>query len=421
MRCIPICTILVIVLVSSSVTAQESTNGQGEGGEEMDAQTNDELLESLVIGQTAFALDLLQQLRDEPGNLFFSPYSISTALAMVFAGARGDTQAEMARVLHWEHGAQALLSSVSVLTQRFSPDTSDEAEQTAGQLELAVANSMWLDAGYHFLPEYLGLLAAELETGAQNLDFQNHPEDARQTINDWVSQATEARIADLLGPGSIDELTRLVLANAVYFRANWQNEFDPANTTAQAFHRLDGNEVTVPTMHRTDYIWAFEGPDYVAVDLLYVGGDTSMLVVVPNSGTFEGFEQRLDAGLLSTISGGMTSRYVDLSFPGFEVEQRINLGEVLSSMGIETAFSENADFSGMDGTRELYISSVFHKAFVTVDERGTEATAATTAVMGWQSIPPPPLEVHVDRPFLFVIRHRGTGAILFMGRVVDPD
>lgn len=421
MRYLSVCVLLLFISASPSVTAQESTDGQGEGTEEMDAHNNGELLEALVAGQTTFAFDLLQQLQTEPGNLFFSPHSIATALAMVFVGARGETQTEMADVLHWEQEAQALLSGTSRLNQVLTPNTSEQTDETSGQLELVVANSMWLDAAYHFLPEFLSLLTTEGEAVAQNLDFRGEPEQARQTINDWVSNVTEQRILDLLGPGSIDERTRLVLTNAVYFRANWQNEFDPAITTDQAFHRLDGSEVTTPMMHRTDYIWAFEGPDFVAVDLLYQGGDTSMLVVVPDSGTFEGFEERFDADLLSTISSGITSRYVDLSFPGFEVEQRVNLGDALISLGMETAFSQNADFSGMDGTRELYVSNVFHKASATIDERGTEAAAATAVVIGWQSIPPPPLEVQVDRPFLFMIRHRETGTILFMGRVVDPS
>ena len=418
MRSILLCVVLVGFSISAPAAAQEAANEPVEESGEMDTHSDTEPLESLVAGQTAFAFDLFHRVRNDAGNLFFSPHSISGALAMVFAGARGETQRQMASVLHWQADAQALLSSTRGLQGRLS---SDGAAETSGELEVRIANSMWMDAGYPFSADFVSLLGGDFGAGAHSVDFRANTEAARQAINSWISDATNERINDLLGPGSIDEMTRLVLANAIYFRASWHLEFDPAITTDQTFRLLDGSEASVPMMHQTDHLWFYQGSGFVAVDLLYRGGETSMLIILPDTGTFSAFEERLGPDLLAATTSDLGSRYVDLLMPRFGVEQQIDLKDALAPMGMAVAFGDDADFSGMDGTGDLYISNVFHKAFVTVDERGTEAAAATAAVMGWQSIPPPPVEVHVDRPFLFVIRHRQTGAVLFLGRVVDPS
>ena len=409
---------LVAYTSCTVANAQEANTEPAEEVEVMDANSDGVQVESLVASQTELAFDLYHRARSDGENVFFSPHSISSALAMVFAGARGETQRQMAGVLHWQSDGQALLASIRNLQDQL---TSREAADAPGALALHIANSLWMDGGYQFAADYVSLLGGDFGAEAQTVDFRGGTEAARQAINTWISDTTNERITDLLGPGSIDEMTRLVLANAIYFHANWHLEFDPDITTNQVFRLLDGSAATVPLMHQTNHLWFFQGSGFVAVDLLYQGGETSMLIILPDAGTFSAFEEQLRPDILTSITDGLESRYVDLLMPRFGLEQSIGLKDALVTMGMPVAFGDEADLSGMDGVGELYISNVFHKAFVAVDEQGTEAAAATAAVMGWQSIPPPPVEVHLDRPFLFIIRHRESGAVLFMGRVLDPS
>ncbi len=380
-----------------------------------------EELQELVNGNTAFALDLYQALREgSGGNLFFSPYSISIALAMTYAGARGETEKEMAQVLHFTLPQSRLHPAFNSLDLTLKSRAQPEQEGGKG-FQLNIASAIWGQQGHKFLQEFLDTLAQNYGAGLMLLDFAHDPEAARKTINDWVSEQTEGRIQELLPRGVIDFLTRLVLTNAIYFKAAWAEPFKKELTSDGTFHLLDGSGVTVPMMHQTTDLGYAEGEGYQAVEIPYEGRKLAMVILLPAEGRFEAFERSLNAERLQSILRGMTYREVELTLPRFQVESGFRLAETLKAMGMRTAFNpEEADFSGMDGTRNLYIGDVLHKAFVSVDEEGTEAAAATAVVIKETAMPRPPVKVTVDRPFIFLIRDLPTGTVLFLGRVLNP-
>jgi len=286
---------------------------------------------------------------------------------------------------------------------------------------LNIVNSIWGQKDYHFLTTFLDLLAENYGAGLRILDFANAPEESRITINDWVSDQTEGRIEDLIPQGLINALTRLVLTNAIYFNAAWQYPFSEDMTKDGPFYLLDGGEVTVPMMRQTESFGYAEGNGYQAVELPYDGRELSMVILLPQAGQFGTFEETLDAQWVDAIVKELETRRVTLTMPRFEFESGFSLKEVLATMGMPVAFSGGADFSGMTGNRDLFISDVVHKAFVSVDEAGTEAAAATAVVMELTAVPGAPVEVTVDRPFVFLIRDIETGTILFIGRIVNPS
>ena len=372
-------------------------------------------LAQLVDGNSAFAFDLYQALRDREGNLFYSPYSISLALAMTYAGARGETEQQMAETLRFTLAQERLHPALNALDLALTAQANQD-------FELNIANSLWGQADYAFLAEFLDTLAQNYGAGLRLLDFESAPEPSRQTINEWVSEQTEERIMDLIPQGAITPLTRLVLANAIYFDAEWVHPFAKDLTRDAPFYTLDGGQVSAPMMAMNDpaMLSYAQGAGYQAVELPYQGNEMSMLVVVPDAGQFESFEAALDAKQVDAILEQVESKRVVLNMLKFTYESKIGLAGTLAGMGMPNAFG-NADFSGMDGTHDFVISGVFHKAFVAVDEAGTEAAAATAVVVGLTSIAPEPdVVLTVDRPFVFVIRDMESGTILFVGRVVNP-
>ncbi|KAB1187651.1 MULTISPECIES: serpin family protein [Haloferax] len=385
---------------------------------------DDERLAALAAGNAEFALELHNHLAaNTGGNQFLSPYSISVALAMTYAGARGDTREQMEETLHYTlgddvHPAFADLQS-KLDSRATATDPADDSEVDAFQL--AVANALWGREGYPFSEDYLALLEENYGAGLREANFAGDPDGERERINDWVADQTEDRIEDLLPPDSITPQTVLVLTNAIYFMASWLHKFDPENTEDGTFTALDGTESTVPLMHREmDRVNYASVPGAQAVELPYIGEDVSMVLILPDEGTFEEFEQNLTADRLFGIFQEMSDATGSLVFPRFEFETEVQLSTALSDLGMPIAFGGGADFSGMvDGDQSgLAIDEVFHKTFVSVDEEGTEA-AASTAVVMLESLPPSWGELRFDRPFLFCIRDRPTDAILFYGRVVD--
>jgi serpin B len=373
-------------------------------------------------GNNAFAFDLYRFLRKEKkdSNLFYSPYSISLALAMTYAGARGQTEQQMAQTLHFLPQSR-LHSAFNGLDLELAKRGQDAKGKDGKGFRLNIANAIWGQQGYRFLPEFLDLLAENYGSGLRLLDFAADPESSRVTINNWVSDQTEGRIKDLIPKGMLDKLTRLVLTNAIYFNAAWGTPFEKSQTQDGAFHLQNGDQVTVPMMKQTTSLGYAEGQNYQAVELPYDGRELSMVILLPKAGQFEAFEGALDAGQVNDIFKNLKQRQVALSMPRFKIEAEFSLAETLAAMGMPVAFASEADFSGMDGTRNLLISDVVHKAFVSVDESGTEAAAATAVVMKLTSVmPEQPVEVTVDRPFIFVIRDIQTGAILFVGCMVNP-
>ena len=376
-------------------------------------------LTDLVGGNSAFAFDLYQALSKEGGNLFYSPYSISVALAMTYAGARDETERQMADTLHFILPQDHLHPTFNSLDLELASRGEGAKGKDEKGFRLNIVNAIWGQKDYKFLANFLDVLAENYGAGLRLLDFRNAPEQSRITINDWVSDQTEGRIEDLIPQGVIDALTRLVLTNAIYFNAAWLNPFSEDATHDGTFHLLDGGEVTVPMMRQTESFGYAEGEGYQAVELLYDGGELSMVILLPEVGQFEAFEGSLDADHVDTITRDLAYRQVALTMPKFEFESDFSLAKTLAAMGMPVAFSEAADFSGMTGPRDLAIAEILHKAFVSVDEAGTEAAAATAVVMKETAIPEPPVEVTVDRPFVFLIRDIETGAILFVGRVVN--
>jgi serpin B len=378
-------------------------------------------LTDLVDGNNAFAFDLYQAIKEKEGNLFYSPYSISLALAMTYAGARSATKQQMAETLRFTLDQSKLHPAFNSLDLELASRGEGAEGKDEGGFRLNIVNEIWGQKDYTFLNEFLDVLAENYGAGLRLLDFINAPEESRVTINDWVSDQTEGRIEDLIPQGAIDALTRLVLTNAIYFNAAWLNPFNEDITDHSAFYLLDGGEVIVPMMMQSDSFGYAEGTGYQAVELPYDGRELSMVILLPDTGEFEEFEGSLDAALTNTVTNDLIYKEIALTMPKFEFESEFSLADTLAAMGMPVAFTGAADFSGMTGNRDLAIAEVLHKAFVSVDEAGTEAAAATAVVMNLTAAPGEPVEVNLDRPFIFLIRDIETGAILFVGRVVNPS
>lgn len=368
------------------------------------------VLEAVAEGHNDFAFGLYQAIRGEGSNLFYSPYSISTALAMTYAGARGETAAQMAEVLGFAEDQDALHPAMNAIAQRLMAQDS---------LTLTVANSLWAQEDYAFLESYLDALARNYGAGLYLVDYIDPMarEAARQAINAWVEAETQGKIEELLKQGMLTDLTRLVLANAIYFKGDWETPFRHGTNDAP-FILLDGSKVTVPMMARRAATPYAGKNDYQAVALPYVGERMQMVVIVPTEGAFAKVEAMLDAEFASSVVSQLETTDVKLHLPRFSYDARLDLEQTLAAMGMPDAFdAERADFSGMDGTTHLHLSRVAHKAFVTVDEEGTEAAAATGIIVEVESMP---LEVRADRPFIYFIHDTELDLILFMGRVVNP-
>ncbi len=369
---------------------------------------------ALSEGNGAFALDLYRQLQKTDGNLFYSPYSISAALAMTYAGAAGTTAEQMADTLHFTLPQEGLHPAFNWLEGELASRGKGEDEA----FRLHVANAVWGQKDYQFKTAFLDTLAENYGAGLRIVNFGD-PEESRETINDWISEQTKERISDLIAPSDITTDTRLVLTNAVYFKAAWKYKFLESETTDQPFYLLDGGNVTVPMMQQT-MLFGYaegEGEGYQAVELPYEGDELSMVVLLPEKGKFAAFENTLDYETVTSILDMLETRNTRLTMPKFGFTSDFNLKEMLSDLGMVAAFSsEDADFSGMTDIEELWLDDVVHKAFVSVDENGTEAAAATGAI----AVASMPGVVTIDRPFIFLIRDIETGTILFMGRVVNP-
>jgi serpin B len=374
--------------------------------------------ESPVEGNTAFALDLYGQLKSKPGNLFFSPYSISTALAMTYAGARGDTEKQMRQVLHIAPDQQKLHSSFGKLQAQLS-----NAGKQDG-IELNIANALWAQKGHPFLSDFLEISTRDYLASVQQADFKTAAEAARAGINQWVEHKTKDKIKDILPPGSLDDSTRLVLANAIYFKGTWAKPYVASKTRLEPFIISFENQIEVPLMHHFDEVRYVENNDLQAAEFPYKGGTLSMVVLLPRQ--VDGcsrLEARLNPDLVSGSLKEMKKQRVEIFLPKFELESDFNLNDPLIRIGMVDAFGLQADFSGMDGTRLLYISSVFHKAWGKVDEEGTEAAAATAvgAVTSGIVVEPPHPVFRADHPFIFFIRDTKSGSLLFLGRFTQPQ
>ena len=398
------------------VAAEENAVWPG-GGTGM--PPDDRSAESVVTGSNRFACDLYRRLADDSGseNLLFSPYSISSALAITYEGARGTTADEIRSVLH-------LPANDTLRREGFS--RLDAGLKVAGaNCTVQTANALWAEKTYPFLPEYIALAERWYSANAMNLDFASAPDASRQAINRWVEGRTGGKIRDLLPPASIDPMTRLVITNAISFKGTWAGPFD-ADWTEEAEFRVGANEtVEVPMMHG-DAVYPYgETATLQVLELAYAhenGTGLSMLILLPKGGSLAAVEEALDPQNLSTLRRSLTRERIDVYLPKFTLDASYRLPSTLAAMGMPAVFSPGADLSGMDGTKNLFISGAVHKAFVDVNEEGTEAAAAT-GFAGNASAAPPDGGIPVfraDHPFIFLILDDGSGIILFMGRVVRP-
>ncbi len=387
--------------------------------------------QAVVDGNTQLALALYEKLRTGDGNLFFSPYSVSTALGMTYAGARGETERQMAEAM-WYPTSPQVLAKLGVAGK---PMTAEEFAGAFGRIihdlnarggtdayELRVANALWGQKDFAFLDAFARLVEAEYGGRIRNVDFVASAEKARRTINTWVEEQTNGKIKDLISQGAIGPMTRLVLTNAIYFKGNWARQFDEDRTQDAPFTLLDASKVQVPMMNQKARFGYAEADNLQVLQLPYVGDELSMVILLPKAADGIGrLEQQLTAENIARWLDDLREREVIVSIPKFKMTSKFSLESVLRSMGMGQAFGGAADFSGMTGRRDLFISAVIHQAYVDVNEEGTEAAAATGVVMRLTSAMPDRTPVfQADHPFLFMIRDNTSGSILFLGRVSDP-
>jgi serpin B len=372
--------------------------------------------QTVVAGNNKFALELYRNLQSREGNLFLSPYSISTALAMTSAGARGQTEKQMAETLCFapmknEQFHKAFGKIIKQLN----------ASGEKGGYELTVANALWGQKDYKFLPEFLTLVRENYGGDLQQVDFVKQTEAARKTINTWVEDKTKDKIKELIKPGTLDSMTRLVLTNAIYFKGKWESQFKPEQTQDAPFTLLGGQNINTPMMHQTGKFGYMETDILQALEMPYVNNDLSMVILLPKKlDGIKELEKELVSDNLAGWLGKIHKREVQVFFPRFKMTSEFELARILDAMGMPDAFSSKADFSGMTDNRELFISAVVHKAYVEVNEEGTEAAAATGVAMKLTSVAPPPPVFRADHSFIFLIRDNQTGSILFLGRLANP-
>ncbi|MCD4784111.1 MAG: serpin family protein [Candidatus Eremiobacteraeota bacterium] len=375
-------------------------------------------MKTLVKGNNDFGFDIYRKLcAGSKQNLFLSPYSISTALGMTYAGAKGNTQKQMSKVLHYDLPQKRLHKSFSDIMKSL-----DEGGKRRGY-QLNVANRLWGQKGYKFLDSFLNVIKTYYDGGLQIVDFKRATEKARVTINTWVEKETNGKIKDLLSKGILTSDTRLVLTNAIYFKDEWLSRFDPEMTQKETFKLADGKSIKTDMMHQSSY-FKYNNADGVQIlEMPYRGRDISMVILLPDkvNGIYQ-LEKKLNSGNMDKWIKGMRHQKVGVIMPKFKLDSSFSLGDTLKKMGMSQAFSSKADFSGMTGKKDLFISAVIHKTYVSIYEAGTEAAAATAVVMTKSAAGPSkkPKLFRADHPFVFVIRDKRTGSVLFIGRLMKP-
>ena len=371
-------------------------------------------VKAVADANNEFALDLYSQFKGDGGNIFYSPYSISVALAMTSEGARDQTAEEMQSVLHFP-------ADVSVRRPNFASIYNEINKRDKSYL-LSTGNALWAQKDYNFLDDYMDVVLKYYGGNVTNLDFVGDAEGSRQMINSWIEEQTNDKIKDLIPAGVLGAYTRLVLTNAIYFKGTWVKQFEKEDTREEDFTIGGGETVKVDMMVLTGEEARFnytETDEIQVLEMPYDGNELSMLVILPKGDTLDVVEDSLTAEKLDGWRDSLTTQNVRVYFPKFKFETKYFMVETLSAMGMPTAFTSNADFSGMDGTRNLFIQSVIHQAFVEVNEEGTEAAAATAIVMAMSAVSQDKV-FRADHPFIFIIQQRETRNILFMGRVDNP-
>ncbi len=385
-----------------------------------DKEATAEGVKALESANNEFALKLYLELAKENDgkNIFFSPYSIATALAMTYEGARNETAEEMREVLGFPEENDVRRPATASLYNRLNP--------TRGEYELKTANALWIQKDFNILPDLIDTVERYYLGVAEHVDFEGETDVARETINEWVAKRTNDIIDELLPEGVLSPLTRMVLTNAIYFKGEWEMEFDEELTEDTPFRVNDATTVDVPMMNNPEAEYGYYEDDIVQVlELSYKGDTLSMILALPKDEDLLALEEKLSLEMLSDWREGLLKRELNIFLPKFKLDTKYSLKEQLEKMGISLAFTppsqDGADFSGMTGDRDLFIGAVIHDAFISVDETGTEATAATAVEMRLEMATEGPPVFRADRPFLFLIQEKESGSILFLGRVVNPS
>jgi len=409
--------ILVIIVAGGLLISRKRSPSPGVKPEKSSGGSSG--VANVVEANNQFAFEYYSHLKNrETGNIFFSPFSISSALVMTYEGAREQTAKEMQSVLHFP--ADDNLRRTEYLK------IFNELNKKDKKYELNIANALWAQKDYQFLSDYIDTVEKYYGGKTNNLDFVKDPEGSRVTINDWVEKQTKDKIKDLIPQGVINDMTRLVLTNAIYFKGEWVKQFDKENTTDEDFRINENDSVKVPMMQRTDEEAEFnyaENKDLQILEMPYSGEDLSMLILLPKDDDLAKVENSLSIENLAQWKKDLKKQRVEVFVPKFKFETKYLMTEDLKAMGMPTAFGLGADFSGMDGKKDLFISEVIHQAFVEVNEEGTEAAAATGVVMMLGALPGEETKIPVfraDHPFIFLIQEKNSGNILFVGRVVNP-
>ncbi len=372
-------------------------------------------ISSVINANNQFALDLYSELKDKEENIFFSPYSISVALAMTYEGARGQTAEEMRSVFHFPEDNNARRSSFAALH--------NDINNKNAKYQLSTANALWVQKNYNLLNNYTDTIQNYYGGKATNVDFEGATEDARKTINNWVEDKTNNKIKDLFPQGSLDRNTRLVLTDAIYFKGDWVKQFDEKETKQEEFRVNKDNVIQIPMMRRTDKGAIFnytETEELQILEMIYEGEELSMLVLLPKNDELKSLEVWLTVENLTGWKNEIKEQRVNIFIPKFTLDTKYPLNGNLIKMGMQLAFSPDADFSGIDGTKSLFIDKVIHQAYVNVNEEGTEAAAATGVSMYTTSAGPIIPEFRANHPFIVIIQERETGNILFLGRIINP-
>ena len=372
-------------------------------------------IQEVVNANNQFAFDLYSKIGESgEGNVFYSPYSIFSALAMTYEGAKGQTEEEMKSVFHFPEN--------DVLRPNFAA-IYNGINQGSKSYELRTGNALWGQIDFPFLEDYINRVGTYYGGKIANVNFVNETEKSRQTINSFIEEQTNDKIKDIIPPGALDALTRLVLTNAIYFMGSWEQKFDNSDTDEKNFSITPENVVKTPMMHMSpeDIKFKYADLEYLQIlELPYIGEKISMLILLPKT-NLSSIEPSLTAEKLNEYKNqAQETELGNIFLPKFEFDTKYNMEETLSSLGMPTAFSGSANFSGMTLAEQLFIDEVIHQAYIKVDEEGTEAAAATVVIMKFTSMPEPKPVFNADHPFIFIIQEQETGNILFMGRVNDP-
>jgi serpin B len=417
--------ILLVVSCGTSTRAVEGEFSYSDVERDLSPNVTPAEIDELVADNRHFAFDLYNWLIQSNDNLIYSPWSISVALSMAYAGAEGQPKTDMAGVLHFNLDDETLHAAFDAIDLELDEIASVEpgyGEEEAVPFTLNTANSLWVQEDLELNPDFLDILSLDYGAGVGRVDFQTDPVRSAEVVNDWIADKTEDKITDALSPESLSENTILLIINAIYFLANWENQFKPDVTEDDVFHTFADGDVTVPMMSQQEHFRYSEGDGWQAVELPYIGRGASMLILLPESEEYTRVEGMLDQSFLAEIKDGMEYEDVRLTMPKFEFRSHLNLGDTLREMGMESAFEYGFDsMLAVPPPNPVAIDEVIHEAFISVDEEGTEAAAVTIVEMDVTSAPmQEPVEFTVDHPFIFLITESSTDTILFMGRVMNP-